>query len=145
MLHNIGVSENRYVESPGTLGRFDTVRTEATWQTRHDTETRLEALGLVMRDVVLKYLNHCYPSLRLVCNLGLATQSHNFRVLNHGRYHARQRVREHLGVCIHHENNFIVFWRYTRYPPNCVEELVLELRHALVEKYLLHECHQNHL
>ena len=75
MLHNIGVCENRYVESLGTLGRFDTVRTEATWQTRHNTEAGLEALGLVMRDVVLKYLNQRHPSLSRVSYLRLATPS----------------------------------------------------------------------
>ena len=90
-------------------------------------------------------LDHRDPSLGLVRDLRLTTQAHDLLILHHSRNHPRYRIREHLRIGIHTQHNLVPIRRHARTPPDRVEELVLEGRHALVEHHALEERHEHDL
>ena len=99
----------------------------------------------MVRNVVFEHLNHRDPSLGFVRNLCLTAETHDFWVFDHRCGHTRERVGEHLCISVDHKNNLVVFWCHTGHAPDCVEELVLKLRHTFVKKHLLHKGHQDDL
>ena len=145
VLHHVRVREDGHPVVLPALGRLDPVHAEAAGQARDPAEDGLERLGEVVRDEVLEHLHHRHPRLALVRDLGLAAEAHDVRVLDHGRDHVREAVREDLGVGVDHEDRLVEVRRDARHLPDAVEHLELELGHALVEHDLLQERHEHHL
>lgn len=90
-------------------------------------------------------LDHRDPRLRLVCDLGLTTKTHDLVVVLHACDHSAQRIREHLRVRIDAQDELVPVRADASDTPYRVEELVLERRHPLVEHHLLQERHEDDL
>ena len=90
-------------------------------------------------------MNHRNPAVRLVRNLRLTTESHDLGIVHHARHHPRRGIGEDLGIGVDHEDHLVLVGRDTGAPPERVEELVLEQRHAFVEHDLLEERHEDDL
>ena len=90
-------------------------------------------------------LDHSNPAIRLVRNLCLATETHDLRVINHARGHARQRIGEHLGIRVDAQHKLVLVRADASATPNRVEKLILKRGHPLVEHDLLQESHKHQL
>src|SRR5215469_1591948 len=145
MFNHVGIGKDGYPVVLSSFWRLDPVHAEATGKASNTTKHRFERLAEVVRDEVLKYLNHADPTRALVRNLRLTAKTHDLRIFDHCRNHVGKTVGEDFGIGVNHEHHFIKVGRDSCDFPDAVEHFKLEFRHSFVKHDFLEEGHEDDL